>query len=92
MLSAIVPTGTVKHGLDQPMLGMMMRPLIRRYCLVNDKYCVLAEVPTVKRTTIFEGLERLGIPRVLWGGALKQGRGASSAHVSGISGFQAPPG
>lgn len=70
---------TAKYGHDQRMLGMLLWPLIRRHCLVHDKYYTLADIPTVRLTdprsslsgghqnmaSVFEELERLRIPRVL---------------------------
>jgi hypothetical protein len=68
-----------KYGQDQRMLGLMLWPLIRRHCLVHDKYYRLAGVHTVALTdpkshfgaghqnvaAVRAEAERLGIPRVL---------------------------
>jgi tetratricopeptide (TPR) repeat protein len=70
---------TAKYGHDQRMLGLMLWPLIRRHCLVHDKYYSLPDVPTVKLqdpnskvgagyqnlARVREEAERLGIPRIL---------------------------
>jgi hypothetical protein len=70
---------TAKYGHDQRMLGLMLWPLIRRHCLVHDKYYSLPDVPTVKLrdangkvgagyqdlARVREEAEQLGIPRVL---------------------------
>jgi hypothetical protein len=68
-----------KYGHDQRMLGLMLWPLIRRHCLVHDKYYRLAGVHSVALTdphsrfgaghqniaAVRAEAERLGIPRVL---------------------------
>jgi hypothetical protein len=70
---------TAKYGHDQRMLGLMLWPLIRKHCLVHDKYYALAGVPTVKLsdpkskfggghqnlTAVLSEVDRLGIPRIL---------------------------
>ncbi len=70
---------TAKYGHDQRMLGLMLWPLIRKHCLVHDKYYHLAGVHTVplrdpkshfgagyQNIDAVRGeAEQLGIPRVL---------------------------
>lgn len=70
---------TAKYGHDQRMLGLMLWPLIRKHCLVHDKYYAVPDVATVKlldaqsrvgagyqdAVTVREEAERLGIPRML---------------------------
>ena len=70
---------TAKYGHDQRMLGLMLWPLIRKHCLVHDKYYSVPDVSTVKLldsnskvgagyqnlARVREEAERLGIPRVL---------------------------
>jgi tetratricopeptide (TPR) repeat protein len=70
---------TAKYGHDQRMLGLMLWPLIRKHCLVHDKYYKLTGVPTVKLgdpksqfgaghqnlTAVLKEVDRLGIPRIL---------------------------
>jgi tetratricopeptide (TPR) repeat protein len=70
---------TAKYGHDQRMLGLMLWPLIRKHCLVHDKYYRLDGVETVPLTdpeshfgagrqniaAVLEEVERLGIPRLL---------------------------
>jgi hypothetical protein len=68
-----------KYGHDQRMLGLMLWPLIRKHCLVHDKYYRLPGVHTValtdpkshfgagyqNRTTVLAEAEQLRIPRAL---------------------------
>ena len=70
---------TAKYGHDQRMLGLMLWPLIRKHCLVHDKYYRLDGVETqplpdpnshfggghqnIER--VLQEVEQLGIPRVL---------------------------
>ena len=70
---------TARYGHDQWMLGQMLWPLIRRRCLVHDKYYRLAGVNTVPLLdpksrfgaghqnikAVLAEVEQLGIPRVL---------------------------
>ena len=70
---------TAKYGHDQRMLGLMLWPLIRKHCLVHDKYYSVPDVATVKLrdanskvgagyqdlARVREEAERLGIPRIL---------------------------
>ena len=70
---------TAKYGHDQRMLGLMLWPLIRKHCLVHDKYYAVPGVATVRlqdpkskvgagyqdAANVREEAERLGIPRVL---------------------------
>ncbi|MDR3466117.1 MAG: hypothetical protein P4M07_09250 [Xanthobacteraceae bacterium] len=69
---------SAKYGQDQRMLGQMLWPLIRRHCLVHDKYYTLPGVRTVKLTNpkshygaghqnldaVLEEVKRLGLPRL----------------------------
>jgi tetratricopeptide (TPR) repeat protein len=70
---------TARYGHDQRMLGLMLWPLIRKHCLVHDKYYTLPGVNTVALRdpnsrfgaghqnikAVLEEVERLGIPRLL---------------------------
>jgi hypothetical protein len=70
---------TAKYGHDQRMLGLMLWPLIRRHCLVHDKYYRLDGVETLPLPdpdshfgagrqnieAVLREVEQLGIPRVL---------------------------
>ncbi len=70
---------TAKYGHDQRMLGLMLWPLIRKHCLVHDKYYRLAGVHTIPLhdpkshfgaghqniKSVLGEVEALGIPRVL---------------------------
>jgi hypothetical protein len=70
---------TAKYGHDQHMLGLMLWPLIRNHCLVDDKYYRPPGVDTVALPdtngrfgaghqnikAVLEEVERLGIPRAL---------------------------
>ena len=70
---------TAKYGHDQRMLGLMLWPLIRKHCLVHDKYYSVPDVATVRLddpdskvgagyqnlARVREEAERLGIPRML---------------------------
>jgi hypothetical protein len=70
---------TAKYGHDQRMLGLMLWPLIRKHCLVHDKYYRLDGVETLPRPdpnshfgagrqnieAVLQEVEQLGIPRVL---------------------------
>jgi hypothetical protein len=69
---------TARYGHDQRMLGLMLWPLIRKRCLVHDKYYRLAGVETVALRdpqsrfgaghqnirAVLEEVDRLGIPRL----------------------------
>jgi hypothetical protein len=70
---------TARYGHDQRMLGLLLWPLIRKYCLVHDKYYRLPGIETVPLrdpdsrfgaghqniNAVLEEADRLGIPR-LW--------------------------
>jgi hypothetical protein len=70
---------TAKYGHDQRMLGLLLWPLIRKHCLVHDKYYRLAGVNTVPLRdpkshfgagnqnidAVLDEVDRLGIPRLL---------------------------
>src|ERR1700730_8724996 len=70
---------TAKYGHDQRMLGLLLWPLIRKHCLVHDKYYGLSGVDTVPLRdpkshfgaghqnieAVLGEVDRLGIPRVL---------------------------
>jgi hypothetical protein len=70
---------TAKYGHDQRMLGLMLWPLIRSRCLVQDKYYRLdgvhaANLPDPKShfgaghqniNAVLDEVDRLGIPRIL---------------------------
>ena len=70
---------TAKYGHDQRMLGHMLWPLIRKHCLVHDKYYRLEGVDTrplpdpkshfgaghQNIEAVLAEVDRLGIPRVL---------------------------
>jgi tetratricopeptide (TPR) repeat protein len=70
---------TAKYGHDQRMLGLMLWPLIRKHCLVHDKYYRLDGVETLPLPDpkshfgaghqnierVLQEVEQLGIPRVL---------------------------
>jgi tetratricopeptide (TPR) repeat protein len=70
---------TAKYGHDQRMLGLMLWPLIRKHCLVHDKYYRLDGVETLPLPdpkshfgaghqnieSVLQEVEQLGIARVL---------------------------
>ena len=70
---------TARYGHDQRMLGLLLWPLIRKHCLVHDKYYRLAGVDTVPLhdpkshfgagnqniDAVLAEVDRLGIPRLL---------------------------
>jgi tetratricopeptide (TPR) repeat protein len=68
---------TAKYGHDQRMLGLLLWPLIRKHCLVHDKYYRLPGVDTVALRdpshfgaghqnidAVLAEVDRLGIPRL----------------------------
>jgi hypothetical protein len=70
---------TAKYGHDQRMLGLMLWPLIRKHCLVHDKYYRLDGIKTLPLPdpnshfgagrqnieAVMQEVEQYGIPRVL---------------------------